>query len=215
VQALYLQYNRIEVIEGLDDLTGLQFLALQHNRLRKVENLKHLKQLQFLDLSSNKISELDEKEIPQSVQILNLKSNPCRVESGYKDRLRAQLPELMMLDGLELEVPEIEDGDSLPLEVNDVNVQRPGSAGLSAYYKKGDMQEALNSSINDVISQYSREVLADVQGFQEQVEGIVSRSMERRREEEAWLHNKRTSAEDLGRSLSAVKEDPGEDMRSP
>ncbi|GMF64907.1 unnamed protein product [Phytophthora lilii] len=43
VEELYLQYNLIEEIEGLDNHDQLTFLALAGNRVREVKNLKHLK----------------------------------------------------------------------------------------------------------------------------------------------------------------------------
>eukprot|EP00746_Dinoflagellata_sp_MGD_P009380 gnl/MRDRNA2_/MRDRNA2_119053_c0_seq1.p1 gnl/MRDRNA2_/MRDRNA2_119053_c0~~gnl/MRDRNA2_/MRDRNA2_119053_c0_seq1.p1 ORF type:complete len:321 (+),score=71.24 gnl/MRDRNA2_/MRDRNA2_119053_c0_seq1:59-964(+) len=215
-QTMYLQYNRIEIIGGLHDLVGLQFLALQHNRIKKIENLKHLAQLQFLDLSFNKIQDLDEKEIPLSVGLLSLKGNPCTRESNYKERVVACLPDLEMLDGIELNIPEIEDGDALPLELHDVNVTRPASSSGNAYSRKGDMHESASASISEQIERYSREVLADVHGFESTVEGIVARSVERRKEEEVWLQNKREMAQQLGSGLGAVQESPDEDcIQSP
>lgn len=217
-QTLYLQYNRIEVIGGLDDLMGLQFIALQHNRIRKIENLKHLAQLQFLDLSFNKIEDLDEQEIPVSVGLLSLKGNPCTGVSNYKQRVKARLPDLEMLDGIEINIPEIEDGDPLPVELHDVNVTRPASSSGSVYSHKGDMHESASASISEQIEKYQRETLADVQGFESTVGSIVSRSVERRKEEEKWLKNKREMASQsqtlafmarqLDSGLDAVQEGP-------
>lgn len=42
VEELYLQYNLIETIEGLEDHDQLSFLALAGNRIREVKNLRHL-----------------------------------------------------------------------------------------------------------------------------------------------------------------------------
>eukprot|EP00644_Phytophthora_capsici_P004862 jgi/Phyca11/12615/fgenesh1_pg.PHYCAscaffold_1_\ len=58
VEEIYLQYNLIETIEGLEDHEQLMFLALAGNRIREVKNLKHLN-LKFLDLSMNYIEDFD------------------------------------------------------------------------------------------------------------------------------------------------------------
>jgi Leucine-rich repeat (LRR) protein len=42
VEELYLQYNLIEALEGLEEHDQLTFLALAGNRIREVKNLKHL-----------------------------------------------------------------------------------------------------------------------------------------------------------------------------
>ncbi|CAI5722014.1 unnamed protein product [Peronospora destructor] len=42
VEELYLQYNLIETIEGLNNHAHLTFLALAGNRIREVNNLKNL-----------------------------------------------------------------------------------------------------------------------------------------------------------------------------
>ncbi|EEY60463.1 uncharacterized protein PITG_12890 [Phytophthora infestans T30-4] len=54
VEELYLQYNLVETIEGLEDHQRLAFLALAGNRIREVKNLKHLQNV--------------EVELPQSEQ---------------------------------------------------------------------------------------------------------------------------------------------------
>jgi hypothetical protein len=96
---LYLQHNRIEVIENLELQAGtLRYLALGGNRIRKVENIKHLRMLQFLDLSENQIDEIDERELPRSLMILNLSLNKCCYSSDYRGRLIDALPKLTELD---------------------------------------------------------------------------------------------------------------------
>ncbi|KAK1943384.1 Protein phosphatase 1 regulatory subunit 7 [Phytophthora citrophthora] len=51
VEELYLQYNLIETIEGLEDHEKLIFLALAGNRIREVKNLKHLRNVRVLQTS--------------------------------------------------------------------------------------------------------------------------------------------------------------------
>ena len=101
LQCLYLQYNKISVIEGLTANLNLEFLALQGNQISKIENLKHLEQLKFLDLSKNKIESVDIEEIPTNLLVLRLDSNPCcESTEDYRKSIVSALPQLEELDRL-------------------------------------------------------------------------------------------------------------------
>ncbi|GMF53090.1 unnamed protein product [Phytophthora fragariaefolia] len=52
VEELYLQYNLIEAIEGLEDHEQLTFLALAGNRIREVKNIKHLRNVRARSVHS-------------------------------------------------------------------------------------------------------------------------------------------------------------------
>lgn len=180
---LYMQYNRIERIEGLECLPNLQFLALQHNRIVKVENLTCLTVLECLDLSKNQIETLEENELPETINMLNLKENPCTVVPGYSERLSARLPDLGYLDGEEINSFAATTGGSTGA-ATDFNTASPellaGEKGLSAYWRKDELQSAGEADIADRIEAYSIEALADVDGFSRQVEDASERSKVRR-----------------------------------
>ena len=55
LRELVLTYNEISRVEGVSELTGLQWLDLGHNCLKKVEGIKGLAALVHLDLSSNQV----------------------------------------------------------------------------------------------------------------------------------------------------------------
>jgi len=178
-EVLYLQYNCISRIENLEWLTKLQFLALQGNCIKEIANLESLQDLQFLDLSKNQIENLNERGLPSSINILNLKDNPCRDSVDYTMRLRARLPELVYLDGVDIQ-------DGIPM----ANAVAAGRAeeeiltgidqGLGAYYRKNELQASTEANIKERIEAYSIESLADVDGFDLQVENATARSRARR-----------------------------------
>lgn len=184
-EVLYFQYNRIERIEGLDCLPKLQFLALQGNRIEKVENLLCLPALECLDLSRNQIDVLDERELPETLNMLNLAENPCSTLAGYRDRMLRRLPSLVYLDGVELAMERgAADTEDLMARADAAERQEavfaPSSRGLSAYYKKHELQSDMNASIAEQIDAYSVEALADCTTFTERTAEAAARSRQRR-----------------------------------
>mmetsp|Transcript_57519 Transcript_57519/g.100724 ORF Transcript_57519/g.100724 Transcript_57519/m.100724 type:complete len:308 (+) Transcript_57519:76-999(+) len=181
-EVLYLQYNRIERIEGLDFMPKLQFLALQHNQIKVVENLLHLRELEFLDLSGNQITELNTSELPQSINILKLKDNPCAKRFDYQERLLARLPDLLYLDGKELQAAEQADGGLPALSggCEEELTLTSGERGLGAYYRREELQDGMRANTHDMIEAYSIEVLAD-EDFSGRVDSAVKRSDARRK----------------------------------
>lgn len=210
-EVLYLQYNRILRIENLDCLPRLQFLALQGNAISVLENLDCLIELEFLDVSKNKIAILDEKQLPQSVNILNLRENPCIQVEGYRERVRARLPDLVRLDGQDV----AESGGSDPLGMSgalDSAGLRAVAAepeellatekGLGAYWRKGEMQSSVETAIKERIEAFHIEVLGDVEGFDQRLEQATARSKGRRSGLQARRSGLAASMANLAASLS-------------
>lgn len=189
-EVLYMQYNRIERIEGLDCLPRLQFLALQGNCIRAVENLLPLGMLEFLDLSKNEIQELGEEQLPPSVNMLNMRGNPCAQASDYRERVLRRLPGLLVFDGEELPQDDSAGGPVLPAaprlareleeEPDDQRAAFSSSQGLSAFHDRRAMQAESAASIAGKIQAYTEEMLADVDGLAQHLEGAVGRSRARR-----------------------------------
>ncbi|XP_033762361.1 leucine-rich repeat-containing protein 46-like [Pecten maximus] len=98
VTNVYLQKNKIQVLQNLECLKNLTFLTLADNQISQVEGLSHLHKLLFLDLSHNHIHDFQIDEFPESVMILNLKENPCTKLPDYRGRLVQDLENLQLLD---------------------------------------------------------------------------------------------------------------------
>jgi len=183
IEVLYLQHNRIDRIQGLESMPQLQFLALQRNQIAVIENLLHLKQLEFLDLSGNKIVELQDSELPESLNVLSLKSNPCSKIPDYKSRLLNRVQKLLYLDGNTIEGREPPQDDAPTIDLFAAGEQQqlnPNETGLSAYYRREEVQSGIVAGVTDKIHSYCVEALADVDGFSKQVEEATDRSKNRR-----------------------------------
>jgi len=180
VEVLYIQFNQIERIEGLDCMPKLQFLALQGNRIAQVENLLCLKELEFLDLSKNLIQRLDERQLPETVNILNLRENPCTSAEGYRERLLSRLPELAYLDGEELVAQAAEGTSGTEQAMPQEQQLAAGEQGLSAYWKKDELQSGIEATTAERIQAYSVEALADVEDLGRRAEEAADRSRQRR-----------------------------------
>ncbi|XP_060076485.1 leucine-rich repeat-containing protein 46-like [Ylistrum balloti] len=106
VTNVYLQKNKIQVIQNLECLKNLTFLTLADNQISQVEGLTHLNKLLLLDLSNNFIHHFQIDEFPESVMILNLKENPCTKLPDYRGGLIQDLEKLQILDEEEVTTTE-------------------------------------------------------------------------------------------------------------
>uniref|UniRef100_A0A5K4EJH5 Testis specific leucine rich repeat protein,putative n=1 Tax=Schistosoma mansoni TaxID=6183 RepID=A0A5K4EJH5_SCHMA len=93
LKILYLQNNLIPKIENLSKLKKLEYLNLALNNIEKVENLEGCESLKKLDLTVNFIGDLF------SIESLG---NPCTEYPGYREFVIATLPQLKLLDGVEI-----------------------------------------------------------------------------------------------------------------
>ncbi|OQR89870.1 hypothetical protein ACHHYP_05985 [Achlya hypogyna] len=111
LQKLWLTHNRITAITGLDGCTDLRELWLQHNHIAKIgDGLSRLTNLHSLALARNDIATFEElsrlAHLPHlcslSLHDEHYGSNPITHESGYKTYVLNQLPQVRVLDGLEV-----------------------------------------------------------------------------------------------------------------
>lgn len=71
---LFLNYNKIEEITGLEFYTNLICLDLSHNEIRLVSGLSSLTNLEILDISHNNIVTVDDvSNLKLNKRLLNLK----------------------------------------------------------------------------------------------------------------------------------------------
>ncbi|CAI2734231.1 unnamed protein product [Schistosoma spindalis] len=105
LRILYLQNNLIPKIENLSKLKKLEYLNLALNNIEKVENLEGCESLKKLDLTINFIGDLFSIESLGNVHFLEelyLTGNPCTEYPGYREFVIATLPQLKLLDGVEI-----------------------------------------------------------------------------------------------------------------
>lgn len=67
--------ERIEKIEGLENLINLEELNLSYNMISRIENLTNLQKLRDLNLADNNIRRIENLESLPSLEVLNLNGN--------------------------------------------------------------------------------------------------------------------------------------------
>ncbi|CAK1550051.1 unnamed protein product [Leptosia nina] len=106
LKILLMQSNLIAKIENLNKLKHLNYLNLALNNIEIVENLERCESLQKLDLTLNFIGEIVSIESligNYNLENLYLTGNPCTDFDNYRDFVIATLPQLISLDGREIE----------------------------------------------------------------------------------------------------------------
>ncbi len=93
---LYLSYNQLTEIKGLDQLTGLNSLDLRSNQLTEIKGLDQLTGLNSLDLRSNQLTEIKGLDQLTGLNSLDLSSNQLTEIKGL-DQLTG-LQELRLSD---------------------------------------------------------------------------------------------------------------------
>ncbi|KAL4486162.1 hypothetical protein ABPG72_012215 [Tetrahymena utriculariae] len=99
---LNLSYNRIQIIENIEMLVNLQYLNLSNNNIKEIPLIiERNAQLQHLLLSSNNISSIN--SIVNLQKLLNLKElnlldNPIQSCHDYKNYVKNNLKQILLLD---------------------------------------------------------------------------------------------------------------------
>ena len=105
LETLWINGNRLEYLDDLDDCVRLKHLYAHDNILNTLEgSLGALKNLQTLNLSNNNISDLHSViELLKTLvhlETLDLSGNPAAEEDKYRRRVIAALPKLKVFDGI-------------------------------------------------------------------------------------------------------------------
>ncbi|XP_047515856.1 protein tilB [Pieris napi] len=106
LKILLMQSNLIAKIENLNKLKHLNYLNLALNNIEVIENLERCESLQKLDLTLNFIGEILSVESltgNYNLENLYLTGNPCTDYDNYRDFVIGTLPQLISLDGREIE----------------------------------------------------------------------------------------------------------------
>jgi Leucine-rich repeat (LRR) protein len=75
LEELYLNNNRIEKIENINNLINLKKLDLSHNRITKIENINNLSNLKHLDLYINRIAKIQNIDNLVNLIVIDLYDN--------------------------------------------------------------------------------------------------------------------------------------------
>ncbi|VVC32578.1 Hypothetical protein CINCED_3A001006 [Cinara cedri] len=105
LKILLLQSNLISKIENLNKLKQLEYLNLALNCIEKIENLNRCESLNKLDLTMNFIGQLTSVESLKDnihLKTLYLTGNPCTDYDGYREFVVGTLPQIDLLDGVEV-----------------------------------------------------------------------------------------------------------------
>lgn len=105
LKILLLQNNLISKIENLHKLKKLTYLNLAVNNIEVIENLEQLESLEKLDLTLNFIGNLTSVENLRNnynLRELILTGNYCSSYDGYRQFVIPTLPQLKLLDGIEI-----------------------------------------------------------------------------------------------------------------
>ncbi|CAG9566743.1 unnamed protein product [Danaus chrysippus] len=106
LKILLMQSNLISKIENLNKLKHLTYLNLALNNIEIIENLERCESLQKLDLTLNFIGHIISIESlvgNYNLENLYLTGNPCTDYDNYREFVVGTLPQLMILDGKEIE----------------------------------------------------------------------------------------------------------------
>ena len=82
LKALHLHHNDIVNIEGLEDLTELEYLCLSHNKIIEIKGLETLRNLKILELNDNSIKKIENLESLGNLLHLKLHHNQINECAG-------------------------------------------------------------------------------------------------------------------------------------
>ncbi|XP_029342248.1 protein tilB, partial [Acyrthosiphon pisum] len=146
LKILLLQSNLIFKIENLNKLKKLEYLNLALNCIEKIENLDRCESLNKLDLTMNFIGKLDSigsLRYNTHLRTLYLTGNPCTDFDGYREYVIGTLPQIDVLDGIE-----VTSFDKLVAKQQLSNVTRKIIAQQKTYENFRIEQKKTSKSIN-------------------------------------------------------------------
>lgn len=148
LKILLMQSNLIAKIENLNKLKHLVYLNLALNNIETIENLERCESLRKLDLTLNFIGEI--VSVENLVNLYNLENlylsgNPCTDYENYRDFIIGTLPQLVYLDGQEVERSDrIKALQNLPIIRSDILFEQENYRG-----KRMKQKSRLENEIRD------------------------------------------------------------------
>ena len=104
LDTIWLNNNKLESVEGLEDCVRLKEIHLYSNRLRTLErySFTSFKFLSRLTLNDNLLDDIEnvlkELKVLRNLISLDLFNNPIETEDNYRLRVLAAMPTLIILD---------------------------------------------------------------------------------------------------------------------
>lgn len=111
VRNLYVQCNALTTLAPVRNLPNLRFLSAADNQLVDWDGLAGLANLMFVDTARNRFEAYDVGQLPKSVRFLMLEGNPAEYSAQLLADLRANLPNIAELDGVDEADWELVDDD--------------------------------------------------------------------------------------------------------
>ncbi len=127
VTTLYAQHNVLSSLQPIADaLVLLERLYVQANSLVSLSPLRSCTRLVVLDARDNRIvgdARAVAESLPRSLRTLSLSGNACAADAAYTTMVRAELPDLLLLDG----VPVGEGADAARVDAIAAHAEAPTS----------------------------------------------------------------------------------------
>ncbi|EAS05914.2 hypothetical protein TTHERM_00790610 (macronuclear) [Tetrahymena thermophila SB210] len=161
---LNLSYNRIQIIENIEMLVNLQYLNLSNNNIKEIPSIiERNTQLQHLLLSSNNISSINSIASLQkllNLKELNLLDNPIQQCQDYKNYIKNNLKQIILLDQKNIHVSNLNSvGESWNSQLSFSN----NTVNQSAHF-----QRKQNSKVQQVQQQQQQNnLIQPIQGLLE------------------------------------------------
>ena len=165
--ALNIKGKNINDISILSQIPTLEIVSLNNNDINNLVVFKNLKNLKKLSLKGNKIndfSQIENLRYCPKLEYLKLKDNPISLEKNYFSSIIGTLPNLKILDDIDINKADIKNIDGInnnskfiklkPTKIrNNFNIFNPNV--ISGSPKKQPNQKIINNNVNYQIDKKS------------------------------------------------------------
>ena len=165
--ALNIKGKNINDISILSQIPTLEIVSLNNNDINNLVVFKNLKNLKKLSLKGNKIndfSQIENLRYCPKLEYLKLKDNPISLEKNYFSSIIGTLPNLKILDDIDINKADIKNIDGTnnnskfiklkPTKIrNNFNIFNPNV--ISGSPKKQPNQKIINNNVNYQIDKKS------------------------------------------------------------
>ncbi len=203
LKKLWLGYNKIRKIEGLEGLYHLELLELKGNKINKIEGLYELVRLEELYLGNNNISKIEGLSELSNLKYLDLSNNNIRKIEG--------LDELINLETLDLsnnnirKIEGLENLDKLKtlhigynkIEKNDPEIKKLRDKGVHVSFSKDS-----NTDLIKELDSFEKSLLDSLQIIETNLENCLKQNM-LDREKALKVQNLLVKCQEFSKEISA------------